>query len=413
MMSYSSDRGDPSSFPVPEHVDPKHVMLFDFDNDPGYAHDPQKRLAGLRDKGRVFFTPKGRKAMLAGGTWVFTGAADIRAVLQDPETFQSSGNRPFGKALGENWVLVPVDLDAPQHTRMRAFLNPLFSPKRMSALAPAIAARAEELIAPLKGKAEIDFNETFARPFPVSIFLELFGLPTSEMPRFSGWVEGIIHGQGGPQIAAMRELRDHMRTVIEQKRADPQDDLISQIVTGEIDGQSLTYDEIMGTCVMLFMGGLDTVTSQLGFIFRWLGEHPKAQTALRAEPEGIPTAVEELLRLFPIIVTGRIAAKDFEIDGATIKQGESIACPMAAVSRDATEFADPETADIGRAVNRHSAFGLGPHRCLGSHLARRELNIAVEQWLKLLPPFRVKPGVELTAQGAGVVALTSLPLVFV
>ena len=412
MMSSSDNRGDLSSFPIPDHVDPRHVKLFDFDNDPGYARDPQKRLAGLREAGRVFFTPKGRKAILGGGTWVFTGAADIRTVLQDPESFQSSGNRPFGKALGESWVLVPVDLDAPEHTRMRAFLNPLFSPKRIGALAPAIAMRAEELIAAIQGQNEIDFNEVFARPFPISIFLELFGLPTSEMSRFSGWVEAIIHSQGQRQIDAMRELRDHLREVIAEKRANPRDDLISHIATGEISGERLTYDEVMGTCVMLFMGGLDTVTSQLGFIFRWLGEHPEAQAALRADPETIAAAVEEMLRLFPIIVTGRIAAKDVEIDGAVIRKGESVACPMAAVSRDPAEFADPEEVDIARPVNRHSAFGLGPHRCLGSHLARRELNVAVEQWLKLLPPFRVKPGVELTAQGAGVVALTSLPLVF-
>jgi cytochrome P450 len=407
-----TDRGDPSNFPIPDHVDPKHVKLFDFDNDPDYARDPQGTLARFREQFRLFFTPKGRKAILGGGTWVFTQAADIRDVLQDPASFQSSGNRPFGKALGESWVLVPVDLDPPEHARMRGFLNPLFSPKRMAALAPAIEQRAAELIEPIRGQAEVNFVDVFARPFPVSIFLELFGLPTAEMDRFVRWVELIIHSQGAPQLEGMRELRDHLREVIEEKRAHPGDDLISEAVTGTIDGEPLSYDEIMGTCVMLFMGGLDTVTSQLGFIFRWLGEHPKAQAKLRAEPDGIPAAVEEMLRLFPIIVTGRIAARDVEIDGATIKKGESVACPMAAVSRDPAEFADPETVDIGRTANRHSAFGLGPHRCLGSHLARRELVVAVEQWLKLLPPFRVKPGVELTAQGAGVVALTALPLVF-
>jgi cytochrome P450 len=411
-MINSNERGDPSSFPVPDHVDPSHVHLFDFDNDPGYARDPQKRLASFREQGRLFFTPKGRKALLGGGTWVFTNAADIREVLQDPASFQSAGNRPFGKALGENWVLVPVDLDAPEHTRLRSFLNPLFSPKRMNELAPAIAQRAEELIEPLKGLREVDFFDAFARPFPVSIFLELFGLPTAEMARFVRWVEQIIHGQGATQLAGIRELRDHLREVIAEKRAQPGDDLISHVVTGEIEGQKLTDDEVMGTCVMLFMGGLDTVTSQLSFIFRWLGEHPAAQAALRAEPDAIPAAIEELLRLFPIVITGRIAARDVEIDGATIAKGDSVACPMAAVSRDPAEFPDPETVDLRRSPNRHSAFGLGPHRCLGSHLARRELVIAVERWLALAPPFLVKPGVELAAQGAGVVSLISLPLVF-
>ena len=411
-MAQQEERGAPASFPIPAHVDAAHVELFDFDNDPQYAVDPQARLSGLRAKHRVFFTPKGRKAILGGGTWVFTHAEDIRSVLQDPATFRSSGNRPFGQALGEKWVLVPIDLDPPDHTRMRGFMNPLFSPKRINDLTAEIYARADELIAPIKGKKECAFNEEFARPFPVSIFLELFGLPTSEMARFVHWVELIIHGQGAPQLQGMRELRDHLRDVIEERRRNPKDDLISHAVTGRIDGQALSYEEIMGMCVMLFMGGLDTVTSALGFIFRHLADNPDQQAMLRADPSAIPTAIEELLRLYPIITTGRLASRDVEIGGALIKAGENVACPLVCASRDPEEFENPDAVDLARTPNRHGAFGFGPHRCIGSHLARRELNIAVEQWLAHLPPFRVKPGVKLSAQGAGVVALTQLPLVF-
>lgn len=411
-MSKTDERGEASAYPVPDHVDPAHVRLFDFDSDAEYARDPQARLAGFRREGRLFFTPKGRKSITGGGTWVLTNAKDIRAAMQDWETFRSSGNRPFGKALGENWALTPVDLDPPEHTRMRGFLNPLFSPRKVSGLAPAIEARANALIEPIRDQSEVDFNRAFAQPFPVSIFLELFGLPIDEMDRFIDLVVRIIHGQGARQLNGMRELRDYLREVIVAKRENPGTDIISDLVNAQIDGVPLTYDEIMGTCVMLFMGGLDTVTSQLGFIFRWLAEHPKAQAVLRADASAIPTAIEELLRLFPIITTGRIASRDVELDGATIRKGENIACPMAAVSRDPAEFDDPDVPDLARQANRHSAFGLGPHRCLGSHLARRELVIAVERWLALLPSFRIKPGTELSAQGSGVVALTALPLVF-
>ncbi|MCB2076053.1 MAG: cytochrome P450 [Novosphingobium sp.] len=393
-------------------IDPGNVEFFDFENDEEYRKDPQGRLNGLRDRHRLFYTPKGRKSLLGGGTWVFTHGADIRAVLQDPETFRSSGNRPFGKALGENWVLVPIDLDPPEHTRMRKFMNPLFSPKRVAELAGKVERRAVELITPLQGRQGCSFIEDFARPFPVTIFLEMFGLPVSEMPKFVDWVEAIIHSQGQVQLDAMRELRDYLAIVIEDRRQSPRDDLISLAVTAEIEGKALTYDELMGMCIMLFMGGLDTVTSSLSFIFRHLAENPEHQEFLRKFPDMIPTAIEELLRAYPIITTGRIASRDVDFDGIVIRKGENVACPLACSSRDPDEIDGSTEIDLTRNPNRHSAFGFGPHRCIGSHLARRELVVAVEQWLKLLQPFRLPPNVQLSATGAGVVALDTLPLVW-
>jgi cytochrome P450 len=411
-VSNENDKAPSTVLPAPAHIPAEQVQLFDFENDPGYQQDPQGRLNALRDQHRVFYTPKGRKSLLGGGTWVFTRAEDIRAVLQDAATFRSGGNRPFGKALGEDWVLVPVDLDPPEHDRMRGFMNPLFSPKRVAALAPKIEQRAVELMSRFEGRGHCAFVEEFAKPFPVTIFLEMFGLPVSEMDRFLVWEENIIHRQGPVQLESMRELRDHLAKIIEERRQAPRDDLISHAVTGEIDGVKLTYDEIMGMCIMLFMGGLDTVTSELGFLFRHLAENPDQQAQLRADPSLIPTALEELLRMYPIITTGRIAARDVDIAGVHIKAGENVACPLAAASRDPSEIPDPTRVDLARSPNRHSAFGFGPHRCIGSHLARRELAVAIEQWLKRIPPFRLAPGAQLTAKGAGVVALQSLPLVW-
>ncbi len=409
-MSESREQGCPAAHAAPSHIDPAHVELFDFENDAGYHRDPQGRLNELRSRHRVFYSPKGRKALLGGGTWIFTHAADIREVLQDPATFKSSGNRPFGKALGENWVLIPIDLDPPEHDRMRSFMNPLFSPKKVAQLSGKIEQRAIELIDKFRHRPGCSFVEEFARPFPVTIFLEMFGLPVSEMERFVVWEEAIIHSQGPGQLAAMRELRDYMAEVITERRANPKEDLISLAVTAEVGGKKLTYDEIMGMCIMLFMGGLDTVTSELGFIFRYLAENPEQQQMLRADPSMIPTALEEILRIYPIITTGRIATRDVEIGNVKISAGENVACPLACASRDPAEIENAEQIDLARNPNRHSAFGFGPHRCIGSHLARRELIVAIEQWLRLVPPFRVAPGAELEASGAGVVALCSLPL---
>ena len=402
----------PVAHAAPSHIDPAHVQLFDFENDEEYRRDPQLRLNSLRDQHRVFYSPKGRKALLGGGTWIFTHAEDIREVLQNPAVFGSSGNRPFGKALGENWVLIPIDLDPPEHDRMRGFMNPLFSPRKVAELSGKIEQRAIELVERFRYDGHCAFVEQFARPFPVTIFLEMFGLPVSEMERFVVWEEAIIHSQGSGQLAAMGELRDYMARVIEERRRDPKDDLISLAVTTEVGGAKLTHDEIMGMCIMLFMGGLDTVTSELGFVFRHLAENPEQQEWLRRRPEMIPTALEEILRLYPIITTGRIATRDVEIGGVKITAGENVACPLACASRDPAEIDSPNEVDLERNPNRHSAFGFGPHRCIGSHLARRELAVAIDQWLKLVPPFRVAPGATLEAAGAGVVALRSLPLLW-
>jgi cytochrome P450 len=411
-MSEPKQQGCPVAHTAPAHIDPANIELFDFENDEGYHRDPQGRLNELRNSQRVFYSPKGRKALLGGGTWIFTHAADIRAVLQDPATFKSSGNRPFGKALGENWVLIPIDLDPPEHDRMRGFMNPLFSPKKVAQLSTKIEQRAIELIEKFRRNTGCAFVEEFARPFPVTIFLEMFGLPVSEMERFVVWEEAIIHSQGPGQLAAMRELRDYMAEVIADRRLNPKNDLISLAVTTEVEGKKLTYDEIMGMCIMLFMGGLDTVTSELGFIFRYLAENPDKQQWLRENPSLIPTALEEILRVYPIITTGRIATRDVEIGDVKISAGENVACPLACASRDPAEIENADQIDLERNPNRHSAFGFGPHRCIGSHLARRELLVAIEQWLKRVPPFRIAPGATLAAAGAGVVALHSLPLVW-
>lgn len=411
-MNEPKRQGCPVTHTAPAHIDPANVQLFDFENDESYHRDPQGRLNELRNQHRVFYSPKGRKALLGGGTWIFTHAEDIRAVLQDPATFKSSGNRPFGKALGENWVLIPIDLDPPEHDRMRSFMNPLFSPKKVAQLSAKVEQRAVELIEKFQHKTGCAFVEEFARPFPVTIFLEMFGLPVSEMERFVVWEEAIIHSQGPQQLAAMRELRDYMAEVIADRRLNPKEDLISLAVTTEVEGKKLTYDEIMGMCIMLFMGGLDTVTSELGFIFRHLAENPDQQQWLRDNPSMIPTALEEILRIYPIITTGRIATRDVEIGNVKISAGENVACPLACASRDPAEIENADHIDLERSPNRHSAFGFGPHRCIGSHLARRELIVAIEQWLKRIPPFQVAPGETLEASGAGVVALRSLPLVW-
>ena len=397
--------------PVPAHVPPDAVFMLDFLNDPGLRADPQKRWDDIRAQRRAFYTPFPRHPSVGTpGDWVFTYAEDIRRILQDHETFKSGGTRAMGKMVGDSWKLVPTDMDAPEHGHFRTLMNPIFSPKRMAAMEGNIRARAAELIAPLAARKQCEFIQAFGRAFPVSIFLELMGLPLDRIDELVEIEEGILHPGPTGQVESVRALRDYLKGHIDDRRAHPTDDLISFAVKSQVDGRPCTADEIMGICFMLFIGGLDTVTSTLSYVFRHLALNPQDQARLRANPELIADAVEELIRAHSVVTTGRIVARPVTVAGYDLKPGDYVSMPMTAASRDPAEFSDPDRIDLTRSPNRHAAFGYGPHRCIGSHLARRESVIALEEWLKAMPPFRLKPGAELYSDGAGVVSLHDLPL---
>jgi len=385
------------------------VEWFDFKSDEGFHADPHHRLEELRRKRTVFFTPFSR-GLTGLGTWVFTRGKDLRAILQDPETFASSGIRPFGKAIGDTWSLIPIDVDPPMHAKYRQILNPLFSPASIKPLEEAIAGRASELTAPLRESSGCEFMESFARPFPVSIFLELFGLPIAEMWHLVELNKQIIGGAPDRQVVAIKTLRDYLRGELASRRAAPRNDIISQIIRASVDGRSFNDDELMGLSFTLFLAGLDTVTSTLSYVFRYLAEHPIQQGRLREDQELVPHAVEELLRSFNVITTGRRATRDVDFGGVHIKEGDNIALPVSLISRDPEEFADPDTVDFDRSPNRHAAFGNGIHRCLGSHLARRELLAAVREWTTHMPPYVLSPSSAPRSSGASVVSLNELRL---
>ncbi|MEP0316017.1 MAG: cytochrome P450 [Hyphomonas sp.] len=402
---------DPFMPKAPPHIPAELIVPFDFRGDKEYSNDPHKRLDSLRDDYRAFYTPFPR-GMGGQGVWVFTRAEDIRAVLKDPQTFASGGLRPFAKAIGEDWTLIPVDLDPPIHSQFRTLLNPVFSPKSMKSMELVILERAEEMTTALTDQKEVDFVPVFARPYPVSIFLELLGLPLDGMEDFIEIEENILQNSGDAQIAAIRQLRDYLAGQIDDRRRNRGDDLISFAVHAEVAGRPLTDDEVMGICVMMFIGGLDTVTSTLGYHFLHLARHPEEQQRLRNHPLLIPGAVEELLRVYNVVTTGRRATRDVEIAGVRIRAGDLLALPTTLASRDPNECPHASEVDLDRESAGHSAFGFGPHRCIGSHLARRELTAALTAWTTRLPMFRLKEATIPRSSGSGVIALESLPLVF-
>ena len=395
---------------VPDHVLPGLVRRFDFRT--GLGSCPHAVVSELHEGPRIFYSPVSHQQRTAQGkgTWVVTKAEDIRYVLQHPELFSSAA--PRSSAAGGTWRLIPLEVDPPEHTRYRAILNPLFSPKALKPLDAPIRAWARELVEGFADKGECDFVEEFAVLYPIGIFLDLLGLPRSDLPQFREWVDAFIH-DAARRGWAMEEMRRFLEQVIERRIGhEGGEDLISQITRMAVDDRPLTREEMTGIVFLLFIGGLDTVVSSLSFHFRYLAETPADQARLRADPGMVPDAVEEFLRAFPVVTTARIVTEDTELAGVQVKKGDMVTTSTLLSTRDPDEFADPDIVDITRSPNRHNAFAFGPHRCLGSHLARRELVIAVEEVLARLPAFRVRDGAVITAAGGGVMGLDTLPLVW-
>jgi|GEM_PF-28900 len=395
---------------VPGHVPPELVIESDFFSDPGYATDPFAVVASQTTGPRVFYSPT--HYLLPGG-WVITRAEDVRYVLQHPELFSSKGQVSFSALIDESWDLIPVELDPPHHAGFRSLLNPLFSPKEVAKLEAGVRSAAVSLIEKFEGAREIEFISAFAQPFPVSVFLQLLGLPLDEMQKFLKWEHGLLKSfHLADRKAAAANIIGYLRRTAAERRTNPGNDLVSWAVQAEVDGRPLTDDEILGICFLLFIAGLDTVASSLGFHYHYLATHPELQAQLRADRSLIPAAVEEFMRLYSIVINHRRVLVDTEVGGVAMRAGDWMSVPTFNASRDPAEFENPHEFILDRAANRHVAFSYGPHRCLGSHLARRELIVAMNEIFDRLPPFHLKEGAPHRTVGGAVFGVEELHLEF-
>jgi cytochrome P450 len=340
---------------------------------------------------------------------------DVLWALKHPEIFSSQDV----VQIGNEFPLIPLSVDPPEHAKYRRFLDPQFSPKKMAALEPEFRAFVNEVIDGFVDRGECDFHEDFATPLPSTFFLALMGLPHADLPKFLQWRDDTIRPDATTieEGQAIRERAGHDITryferAIEERRANPDDRLLSTIVHGEIDGRPFTHAELLGACHLLLLGGLDTVTATLDCMITYLARHPERRRAIVEDPTLVPAAVEELLRhQTPVMMVPRKIAQDHEIDGVECKAGDSATLLIGAANIDAREFDDADDVAFDRAHNRHLAFGGGPHRCLGSHLARLELRVAVEEFHARIPEYEIAPGAEIHFS-PGIRQAHSLPLVF-
>jgi len=349
------------------------------------------------------------------GHWVLTDPLAIREAFQQPDLFSSVSEVAAEPEPEYTWI--PSNIDPPEHVKYRHVLNPRFSPEAVERLAPQAEGFCRDLIGGFLAKGGCDFMAEFAGVYPTIVFLDSLGLPVGDTERVAMWVRRIFDNLRDPDLhvplaAAMEEVRAYFRDLIADRRVhpgDPSADFLTHLLGSDIDGRSLTDDEILNISVVLLMAGVETTTGQLGFMFHHLATHPDDRQRIIGDPSSIPTAIEEFLRVHPIVLPGRKLTRDADFHGCPMKKGDMVMLTIPCANRSEDAFEDPTAVHLDRKPNRHISFGSGPHRCLGIHLARRELATALSVWHELIPEYRIDGHAELSERG-GQIGLLSLPL---
>jgi len=353
----------------------------------------------------------------ADGLVLLTRYEDVHHAFRQPEIF-SSGME--AAQIGQDRPLIPLQIDPPEHSKYRRLLDPHFSPKQVATLEDDARKLVAELVDGFASRGECDLHAEFTEPLPSTIFLALMGLPQSDLPEFLKWKDAIVRPDVEPgdvegaeraRKEAGKGIYAYFDAAIDQRVANPDDGLFTRLLTCEIDGRTLTRDEILDISYLLLLGGLDTVTATLDCSFAWLAQHPEARTGLGDDPQQTNVVVEELLRhQTPVAMVLRVAAQDTTVNGVELRKGDHISLLIGASNADESEFDRAHEVNFERGANRHLAFGGGPHRCLGSHLARLELRVALEEFHRRIPDYSLAPDAELRYSG-GIRQLVSLPLV--
>ncbi len=328
--------------------------------------------------------------------WLLTGYDDTMAMLRDPDNFTKNGMGQWAQSIGEDWLVVPTEVDPPIHSFYRKALNPNFSPQKMAAMKDDLKRRASDLIDKFKDRGSCDFINEFSERYPIYIVLDLLGLPQERMAEFLSWEKDLLHSNDWEvRTAAVHKVVDYLRAEIAERRENPRDDYITKIFDFEAEeGRKWNDEEVLGHCYNLFIGGLDTVTTMLGNIFAHLARYPEQQQELRDHPDRIVLAVEEFLRVYGPVTAFRIAAREIEIHGQKIMPGDYVSVSTTVVNQDPALHDNPSQVRFDRKA-AHVALGGGIHKCLGMHLARLELQVALEEFLGSVPQFRLKDGFEL------------------
>jgi cytochrome P450 len=375
-------------------------------NDLPFAEDRSLAWRELREAG---------EAVASGEEIVLTSAEAVEFAAKRPEIFSSA--KAFDR-LGSPVPLVPIAIDPPDHTRFRRMLDPFFSPKRMAEREPELRRQAGDLIDAIVAKGECEVVADLATPFPSQVFLTLFGLPMADRDRLVQWKESILQftdpssTEATPEVLAHAlELFTYLTEHIAERRSNTAgSDLLTQLMQNTEDG-CLSDDEILGLCFLFVLAGLDTVTSAVGFSLAKLAGDAELRSRVSSDFSLIPAFIEDILRVDgPVPFAPRVTTEDVEVAGRLVPKDTTVMLSYGSADRDPRRYTDADTVQLDNKVV-HFAFGRGPHRCLGSHLARLELRLILEEWHSRIPEYTLADGAQPRVPWpTGTLALESVPL---
>lgn len=373
---------------------------------------PHEVYPEMRAQCPVHFEP------MTGGV-VIVERGDVEAAFRSWQDFSSA----YGGVMGSEEPIIPLNVDPPLHVKYRRILDPYFAPKRMVALQPAVEQHTSQILDAIVDAGACDFSTTMAVPLPCSTFLTLLGLPLDELDALVQWKDIMIRAnvlEPDPvkcrelQARTARDIYARFTEEIAERRRSPRDDLITYLTRVEHQGESLTESEILRTCFLMLSAGLDTVTVSLECMFAFLVRNDDARRMLVEEPGSEVPFVEELLRWeSPVQVVSRVATHDYEFEsGGKVEEGQKVTLAIGSANIDPEGAPGADTVDVRRRDLRSLAFGGGPHRCLGSNLARMELRTVVRQWHDRIPEYSLAPGAEIVYNGSALRGVDHLPLVW-
>jgi len=354
-----------------------------------YAGDPYPTFAWLREHAPAYHDER-------SGLWAVTRHADVVAVEKQPELFSNAarGSRPN---TAKNASM--IDQDDPRHRIQRRFVYKGFTPKAVAAKEAHVRSIARSLVAAVAPRGECDLVRELAAPLPMILIAEMLGVEPDDRDTLQYWSDTLIGGADGienvTEEVALAHLAfiEYTTKVMEARRAEPRDDLVSILVHEEIDGERLDHQSLLSEFLLLLVGGNETTRNVISGGMEMLIHHPEQRQKLIADPSTIPTAVEECLRwVTPVINMNRTATRDVQLHGQTIRAGDQVLLMFASANRDERVFDQPETFDVERDPNPHLAFGFGAHFCLGAQLARLEIRVMLEELLPRLRDLRLAPG---------------------
>ena len=367
----------------------------DFDHtDPRWVADPYPIWEDLRTRCPVAHSDR------YGGVWLPVTHEGVAAVAYDTEHFTSravvvSELRPNEFAPPAPVGLAPpITSDPPFHALARRLLLPAFSPKAVAGYEVFTRELCSDLLDAMQGREVVDAALDYAQHIPVRVIVQMLGFPQEDADLFRRFIHMILEDVGQSPEERLEqfeggEIDAYLDERIEDHLARPREDLTTFLLEAELDGNKLAPEHVRGTVLLLMIAGIDTTWSAIGASLWHLAQHADDRRRLAGEPSLMPTAVEEFLRAYAPVTMARLVAQDFEFQGRPLKEGDWLLLPFPAANRDPAAFSDADRVVIDRAENRHAAFGLGIHRCIGSNLARMELRVALEEWMKRYPEFRL------------------------